>query len=78
MVFAPVRSMIPSLKLGDCLPVQAHKLSLTCNIELNYLRMNHKFEKITLFPHMNFRQHLTYNSRGDWHTLYAMLLSKYE
>ena len=25
MVCAPVRSIIPSLKLGDCLSVQAHK-----------------------------------------------------
>ena len=37
--------------------------------------MNYRFEKITFFPRKNFRQDLTYNSRGALHTLYAMLLS---
>ena len=27
---------------------------------------------------MNFRYHLTYNSRGAWHTVYAMLLLNYK
>ena len=39
------------------------------NRELNYLRMNNRFEKITLFNCISFRKHLTCNSRGAWHTL---------
>ena len=42
---------------------------------INYLRKNYGFEKLTIFHCMNFRQNLTYNSRGAWHTLYAMLPS---
>ena len=36
-------------------------------------RGDYRFEKIKLFHCMNFKQHLVYNSRGAWHTQYAML-----
>ena len=49
----------------------------TFNRELNYKRMNYRFEKTKLFHYMNFRLHPTYNWRGVWHTLYAMLLSNH-
>ena len=45
--------------------------------ELNYLKMNNRFEKIKPFHCMNFRQHLTFNLRGPWHTLYVMLRVAY-
>ena len=40
--------------------------------------MNYRFEKIVIFHCMNFRKRLTYNLRGTWHTLYAMLLSNFK
>ena len=43
------------------------------NRELNYLRLNYRFEKIALFHCMNFRSNLPYDSREAWYTLYAML-----
>ena len=49
----------------------------TENRELNNLRPTYRVEKITLFHCMNFSLQLTYNARGAWHTLYAMLLSNY-
>ena len=45
------------------------------NRVLNYLRINYTFEKIKVFHCMNFRLHLTYNSRG---ALYAMLFSNHK
>ena len=52
----------------------------TINRELNYLRMNNRFEKIAHVPLHDFRvaARLTYNLRGAWHTRYAMLLSSYQ
>ena len=35
MVCAPVRSIIPSLKLGDYLSIQAHKSCSNSHLELN-------------------------------------------
>ena len=49
-------------------------LRLRDNESRLYLRMNYRFEKITLCQCMNFRWHFTYNLRGAWHTLYVMLL----
>ena len=40
MVCAPVRSIIPSLKLGDYLSVQAHK---PCSISYLLLKLNIEF-----------------------------------
>ena len=37
MVCAPVRSVIPSLKLGDCLSVQAHKPCSISHIDLRII-----------------------------------------
>ena len=37
MVYAPVRSIIPSLKLGDYLSVQAHKPSSISHFEYRVL-----------------------------------------
>ena len=48
------------------------------NRELNHLRKNYRFEKKSLFHCVNLGLHLTYNLRGAWHTLYAMLLSSYK
>ena len=45
------------------------------NRELYYLRMNYRFEKIIVFYFINFRQYLTYNSRGTQHTLYIRFSS---
>ena len=45
------------------------------NRELNNLRVNYRSEKIKLFQYMNFRLDLSYDSKGAWHTLYAMLLA---
>ena len=39
-------------------------LIMICKRKVNCLRMNYRFEKITLFHRMNFRKHLTFNSRG--------------
>lgn len=47
------------------------------NRELNYLRMNIGFRKGT-FHSGNFRQFLTCNLKGAWHTVNAMLLSNCE
>ena len=48
----------------------------------NYIKQKiksfeNRFEKITIFQ-MNFKLHLTYNLRGAWHTMYAMLLSNFK
>ena len=51
---------------------------ISTNRDLNYFRMNYRFEKIVLLLCINFRQRLTYNPRRSWHTLYAMLLSNYK
>ena len=48
------------------------------NMKYLFCGMNYRFEKITLFDCMNLREHLTYNLRGAWHTLYAMLFSNYK
>ena len=45
MVCAPVRSIIPSLKLGDYLPVQAHK---PCCISLTYYEKHFKHTRTHL------------------------------
>ena len=51
--------------------------TLRVNRELNYLRMNYRFKKITLFHCMSFR-YLTYNSRVAWCTVHAMLPSNHK
>ena len=38
-----------------CLQVQLFSSMTPLNRELNYLRMNHRIEKITLFHWMNFK-----------------------
>ena len=43
--------------------------------ELNYMGKNYRFEKIILLHCRNFGQQFTYNSRGSWHTVYAIFLS---
>ena len=46
--------------------------------ESNYFRMYYRFEKLALFNCMNLRYHITYNFRGAWNTLYAVLTSNYK
>lgn len=49
------------------------ELQLLTYREFKYLRMNYRFQKITVFHRMSFRLCLTYNLRGAQHILYAML-----
>ena len=51
MVCAPVRSIIPSLKLGDYLSIQAHK---PCSISHLYSILSHNLAATSPFQHILF------------------------
>ena len=51
----------------------SESIYVRCRLVLNHLRMNLRFEKITPFHCISFGQHLTFNLKGVWHILFAML-----
>ena len=52
MVCAPVRSIIPSLKLGDYLSVQAHKPCSICH-RLWKVALDNRLAVVTNFKNLN-------------------------
>ena len=56
MVCAPVRSIIPSLKLGDYLSVQAHKPCSISHLEAKIMDETQKFDVREHFKHVHFSQ----------------------
>ena len=53
---APVRSIIPSLKLGDYLSVQAHKPCSISHLEPKIMDETQKFVIREHFKHVHFSQ----------------------
>ena len=59
-VFSQIRTW---LTVNTFQPTDLRCMDTRASRELNSLRMNNRFEKITIFHCINFRKHLTYNEK---------------